>query len=103
METVASVTGHVGAKPKTKERLGTVVFSYFPFYVKYINNFHKPAADGTKVMVALRDDLARKYWDLIDVGMKLKVEGVLSKKPYVDHEGITRNWETIWADVIEFL
>lgn len=103
METVASVTGHVGAKPKTKEQLGTVTFAYFPFYVKYINNLHKPAKEGTKVMIALRDDLARKYWDQVDVGMKLKVEGVLTKKPYVDAEGVTRNWETIWADVIEFL
>lgn len=103
METVASVIGHVGANPKTKEKLGTVVLAYFPFYVKYIKNVHKPANDGTKVMVVLRDSMARKYYDKIGVGDHLHVEGILTKKAYVDDEGVTRNWETIWCDVIEFL
>jgi hypothetical protein len=103
MELTASVTGYVGASPKTKEKLGTVVLAYFPFYVKYINNLHKIAKDGTKVMVLLRGEMARKFADSIQSGDKLHVEGILTKKPYVDNEGVTRNWETVWADVVEFL
>jgi len=103
MGDIVSVSGHVGADVKVKEKLQTVVFAYFPFYVKYINTIHKPAANGTKVMIALTDDLARKYFYKIERGHHLKIEGELRRTPYVDENGVTRDWESIYATSIEFL
>lgn len=102
METDLVVTGNIGATPKTKEKLGAVVFLSFPLYIHYIDSLQKPAVDGTKVMVFLRDKMARDYLGKIDIGMRIKVTGVLTRSHYIDDSGVTRPTEAIWADNLRY-
>lgn len=98
VESDASVTGIIGATPKTKEKLGRVDFMHFPLYVKFIHTTNKPAIEGTKVMVFVRGEYARKLDGNLDVGMKVKVDGTLTRSFYVGDDGVTRSGEVIWAE-----
>lgn len=100
MESEASVSGIVGATPVTKEKLGRVDFMHFPLYVKFIYSINRAAREGTRVMIFVRGDLARKHDGKIDVGMKVKVDGILTKSYYVGDDGVTRSGEVIHADRI---
>jgi len=103
MDEIVSVSGHVGADIKTKQTDGKVTFAYFPFYVKYTNVLDKPKKADFKVQVALTEKLALKYHTAIEKGDELQIQGRIVNKPYVDKDGVTKDWNNLHAISIEFL
>jgi len=99
-DNVVVVSGRVGAFPSHKYKLGELDFSHFPFYVTYIDSLHKKAIDGTKIHIFLTRKLAEEYYCKITTGQNLRIEGTLSKKPFIDDYGISRVSEVIYADFI---